>query len=344
MRSMYRHADGMWPNTLALAATVLLYPLAWALMMADALGLNVLGLACMVLSLTWSAYFIHEFAHHSIFKSAAANARWGTLMSWLNGSCYARFDDMRRKHMRHHVERADVITFDLKAFLLQSPPWLRNTVLALEWAYVPAVEFLMRGFVMALPFRRSGKGATTQARLRIVGIALVRWSALALVAWVSVKALLLYAAAVLVFITVLRFADCFQHTYIAYPILDDTPLPKELVRDRQYEQANTYSDVVGVGGGWGQGVLNMVWLNFGFHNAHHESPTVPWYRLPALHRELYAADHAQVITVTELLRSFHVNRVKRVLADDYGEVAPVGAPGRADRFLGAVGVSFLTAV
>lgn len=344
MRSIYRHPDGMWPNTLALAATVLLYPLAWALMMADAWALSLLGWACMVLSLTWSAYFIHEFAHHSIFKSAAANARWGTLMSWLNGSCYARFEDMRRKHMRHHVERADVITFDLKAFLLGASPWLRNTVLALEWAYFPAVEFLMRGFVMALPFRASGKGSTPQARWRIVGIALVRWSVLGLVAWVSMKALWLYVAAVLVFITVLRFADCFQHTYIAYPILDDAPLPKELVRDRVYEQANTYSDVVGVGGGLGLGVLNLFWLNFGFHNAHHESPTVPWYRLPALHRDLYPPGHAQVITVSELLYSFHVNRVKRVLADDYGEVAPVGVPGRADRFLGAVGVSFLTAV
>jgi fatty acid desaturase len=344
VRSLYRHPDGMWPNTLALAATLLLYPTGLALMIAEATGWRLLGLVCMVLSLTWSAYFIHEFAHHSIFKSAATNARWGTLMSWLNGSCYARFDDMRRKHMRHHVERADVITFDVKGFLLQSPSWLRNSVLALEWAYFPAVEFLMRGFVMALPFRRSGKASTAYARLRILGIVLVRFSGLALLAWVSLKALLLYGLAVLIFITVLRFADCFQHTYIAYPILDDTPLPKELVRDRAYEQANTYSDVVGVSSGLGHGVLNMLWLNFGFHNAHHDSPTVPWYRLPELHRKLYPANYAQVITVSELLRSFHVNRVKRILAEDYGEVAPVGAPGRADQFLGAVGVSFLTAV
>ncbi len=344
MQSIYRHSDGTWPNTLALAATLLLYPLGWGLMMAEPLGLNVLGLVCMVLSLTWSAYFIHEFAHHSIFKTAATNARWGTLMSWLNGSCYAKFDDMRRKHMRHHVERADVITFDVKGFLLQSPPWFRNTVLALEWAYFPAIEFLMRGFVMALPFRRAAKGSTTSAKLRILGIALVRFSCLALLAWVSVKAVLLYCLAVLIFITVLRFADCFQHTYIAYPILDDTPLPKELVRDKVYEQANTYSDVVGLSTGLGHGVLNMVWLNFGFHNAHHDSPTVPWYRLPELHRKLYPADYAQVVTVSELLHSFHVNRVKRILADDYGEVAPVGAPGRANQFLGAVGVSFLTAV
>jgi fatty acid desaturase len=149
---------------------------------------------------------------------------------------------------------------------------------------------------------------------------------------------------VLVFITLLRFIDCFQHTYDAYPILDDTPVPKDKLRDRAYEQANTFTDVVSVKSTWFNGLLNMVWLNFGFHNAHHERPTMPWYRLPAYHRELYPTAYAQVITVTELLRSFHINRVKRILADDYGDVATIGTPGRADRFVGAVGVSFLTAV
>jgi fatty acid desaturase len=344
VQSIYRYPDGLWPNTLALAATLLLYPLGLGLMAQDPWGWNLLGVACMVLSLTWSAYFIHEFAHYAIFKNPQVNARWGTLMSWLNGSCYARFDDMRRKHMRHHVERADVITFDAKGYLLQSPAWLRGSVLALEWAYFPAVEFLMRGFVIAMPFLKTAKGDTGAARLRMLGIALLRFSALALLGWLSLKALLLYCLAVLVFITLLRFADCFQHTYIAYPILDDTPLPKELIRDRVYEQANTYSDVVGVGTGPATSVLNMLWLNFGFHNAHHERPTMPWYRLPAYHRALYPVDYAQVVTVADLLRSFHINRVKRILADDYGAVAPVGTPGRANTFLGAVGVSFLTAV
>jgi fatty acid desaturase len=202
----------------------------------------------------------------------------------------------------------------------------------------------MRGFVIAMPFLKSGKGATGAARWRILGIALVRISGLTLLGAVSLKALLLYCVAVLAFITLLRFADCFQHTYIAYPILDDTPLPKELIRDRAYEQANTFSDVVGVGNGRATRILNMLWLNFGFHNAHHERPTMPWYRLPAYHRELYPVDYAQVVTVGNLLRSFHINRVKRILADDYGAVAAVGTPGRADTFLGAVGVSFLTAV
>ncbi len=336
MKPVFRYEDGVWPNVAAIGFTVLGWPVGIALLGQANWLLNALGVLLVAQTLVWSAYFIHEFAHNAIFRTAQANDRWGTLMSWINGSCYASFADMRRKHMRHHVERADVITFDAQAFL-RAHPVVRRVVLALEWAYVPAVEFVMRGYVIALPFMSEHK---KDARARVVVTALVRITALALLGWWSLKALALYFVAFLIFITVLRFADCFQHTYDAYPILDDTPIPKDKLRDRAYEQANTYSDVVSLDAKW----FNLVWLNFGFHNAHHERPTAPWYRLPAFHRELYPDSYPQVITVSELLKSFHINRVKRVLASNYGVVQPPGTPGRADGFLGAVGVSFLTAV
>lgn len=337
MTSVFRYADGVWPNTIALSVTVLGFPLGIWLLGHPHWALNLLGVYLVTQTLVWSAYFIHEFAHLAIFKTQKANERWGAVMSWINGSCYASFADLRRKHMRHHVERADVITFDVQAFLHRSPAWLRNSVLALEWAYIPAVEFIMRGYVVALPFISEAKKS---ARGRIVATAVIRTAAFALLALWSLKALALYAVSYLIFVTLLRFADCFQHTYDAYPILDDTPIPADKVRDRVYEQANTYSDVVSLDARW----LNMIWLNFGFHNAHHERPIAPWYKLPGLHRELYPSDYAQVVTVGELLHSFHINRVKRVLASNYGEVQPPGTPHRADAFLGAVGVSFLTAV
>lgn len=337
MTSVFRYADGIWPNVAALSIIVLGFPVGVWMLGHSNWAFNILGVYLVAQILIWSAYFIHEFAHMAIFKTPQANERWGALMSWFNGSCYARFADLRRKHMRHHVERADVITFDAQAFLRRLPAWLRNTVLALEWAYIPAVEFIMRGYVIALPFISEEKKG---ARGRIVGTAVIRIAVFTLLAFWSLKAMALYAMAYLIFVTALRFADCFQHTYDAYPILDDTPIPADKLRDRVYEQANTYSDVVSVDAKW----LNLVWLNFGFHNAHHERPTAPWYRLPTFHRELYPTDHAQVITVGELLRSFHINRVKRVLASNYGEVQPAGTPHRADGFLGAVGVSFLTAV
>ena len=334
---IFRYPDGVWPNIAALGVTLLGWPAGIAMLVAPAWWINVAGVLLVTLSLIWSAYYIHEFAHQAIFSNPRANERWGTLMSWLNGSCYASFDDMRRKHMRHHVERADVITFDMQGFLRRSPAWFRQSVLALEWAYIPAVELIMHGFVMVLPFRDPER---RDQRLRIALILLVRTAFWLALAWVSVKAVLLYALSYMVFITVLRFADCFQHTYDAYPIANNAPIPDDKVRDRVYEQQHTFSNVVGLDSFW----LNLIWLNFGYHNAHHERPIVPWHQLPALHRKLFAETDPQVIPVRQLLRSFHRNRVSRVLAKDYGEVLPPGVPGRADGFLGAVGVSFLTAV
>jgi len=336
MSGVFRQADGQWPNVLALGGVLLGWPVGIALLGQAAWGWNALGVLLVAQSLVWSAYFIHEFAHHAIFSSPQANERWGVVMSWLNGSCYAPFEALRRKHMRHHVERADVVTFDYQAFLRARPTWQR-VVLALEWAHIPAVEFIMRGFVVSLPFSAQGQRS---ARWRVLGVAAVRLTAWALLAWWSLKALVLYAVAYLLFVHVLRFADCFQHTYDAYPILGDTPVPNDKLRDRAYEQANTYSDVVAVDARW----LNLIWLNFGFHNAHHDRPVAPWYQLPGLHRQLYPQGSAQVLTVRELLRAYHRHRVTRVLAKDYGVVLPAGAPQRADGFVGAVGVSFLTAV
>ena len=340
--STFRYSDGVVQNVLALGLVLLGFPTGVLLLAQPQWALNALGFLLTILTLNWSAYFIHEFAHLAIFKSPATNARWGTLMSWINGSCYARFEDMRKKHMRHHVERADVISLDVRGFLLAAPSWQRNVVLALEWLHFPAVEFIMRGFVISLPFRANTRHQANPARakLRIVGIALIRTAFWVALGWFSTKALLLYFAAYVMFVICLRFADCFQHTYDAHPILDDTPIPADKLRDKAYEQANTFSDFVGLN----STLLNLIWLNFGFHNAHHDRPTLPWYKLPAYHRQIYTRDYAQVITVRELLRSFHINRVKRILASDYGLVQPHAMPGRADHFVGAVGVSFLTAV
>ncbi len=333
----FRYADGIRPNLAALAFVLGGYPLGVALLTAPQWALQATGFVLVTLTLVWSAYFIHEFAHHAIFRTGPANARWGTVMGWINGSCTARFEQLRRKHMRHHVERADVITFDVKAWLLAAPAGVRTAVLVLEWLYVPAVEFIMRGFVIAMPFRA---GQPAAARLRVAGIVAVRVAAFTALGWYRPSALLLYGLAYLLFVTILRFADCFQHTYDAYPILDDAPVPSDKLRDKVYEQANTYSDIVGVDNRW----LNMLWLNFGFHNAHHEKPAMPWHRLPALHRQLYADGCGQVIPVAALFKSFHRHRVDRILAADYGSVHAPGSKGRADDFLGAAGVSFLTAV
>lgn len=333
---LFRNPGGALPNTLALYHTVAGYALGVFLLTVPGWGWNLLGVLLTGHTLIYAAYFIHEFAHQSIFRTAGANHAGGVLMAWITGACYAPFAALRRKHMRHHLDRADVITFDYKAFLHRSPAWVTRVVLALEWAYVPAVEFIMHAYVVLLPFLKKERRAD---RPRVLTVIAVRVTAFAVLGWLAPKAVVLYAIAWMIMLHALRFADAYQHTYDAFAALEGgEAIPADKVRDRDYEQSNTYSNIVSVAHPW----LNLLLLNFSYHNAHHERPIVPWHDLPALHAQLYPGDSRQVLPMSTLLRGYHRDRLKRITSDDYGAVGD--GPGKADGFLGAVGVSFLTAV
>jgi fatty acid desaturase len=194
---------------------------------------------------------------------------------------------------------------------------------------------MMRGMVIGAPFFFHG---TVRDRVRVVVPLAIRIALFVGLALVSVKALILYALAYLIFLTVLRFMDAFQHTYEVFPSHSLAPAPADPRRNRRYEYENTYTNLIAARWPW----LNLLVLNFAYHNAHHARSGEPWYRLPALHRTLYGRNDPQVLRFRDLLASYHRHRVTRVLADDYGSVAATGP--RASTFIGAVGVSFLTAV
>jgi fatty acid desaturase len=166
----------------------------------------------------------------------------------------------------------------------------------------------------------------------------MRIAALACLAVLSLKALLSYAVAFLVFLSALRFMDAFQHTYEVFPSHSLAAAPRDPRRNRRYEYENTYSNLLARRWPW----LNLLVLNFAYHNAHHARPSEPWYRLPALHRRLYGVRDPQVISGRELIRGYHRQRVARVVASTYGSVQTTGQ--RASGFIGAIGVSFLTTV
>lgn len=277
---IFRHADGVLPNSLAITYALSGYGVGLWLMTSSNLAVALLATLWFAHALIIAAYLFHEFAHDTIFARHDTNSWGGVLMTWLTGSCYARYEHLRHKHVRHHVDRADVISLDTKALVQSLHPFMRRSVLLLEWCYVPAIELLMHAFVIMLPFLREERRAD---RKRVTLILLVRGIVFAALAYYSIQALLLYVVAYLIMVTVLRFADAFQHTYDAYAIPESDQMPADKLRDKAYEQANTYSNLVSVRWPW----LNLLILNFPYHNAHHEQLAVPWYRLPALHRKLY---------------------------------------------------------
>jgi fatty acid desaturase len=272
--------------------------------------------------------------HQTVFAAAKPNDALGMLMSWLNGSCLADYGRLKIKHLRHHTDRLDVVTFDYRSVLKRIPGWARQMVLGLEWAYIPVVELMMRGMIVVAPFYYGSTGQRIRTVL-LLALRVALWIGLALV---SIKAVILYALSYLLFLHVLRFMDAFQHTYDVFPSHSLAPAPRDPRRTRRYEYENTFSNLVAVRWRW----LNLLVLNFPYHNAHHTRTGISWYRLPALHRKLYGDQDSQVIPCRDLIVNYHRHRVARVLAEDYGSVS-AGGP-RASGFLGAVGVSFLTAV
>jgi fatty acid desaturase len=336
MRSrLFRYTDGVVPNILAITYVLLGYILGIWLMVSNNLSSALLGTLWFAHAMIIAAYLFHEFAHDTVFTRHKVNNWGGVLMTWLTGSCYARYENLRHKHVRHHVDRADVISLDTKHLIQSFSKPLRQFILFLEWCYIPAVELLMHAFVIALPFLREARRAD---RKRVVIILCLRSAFFATLAYYSMQALLLYTVAYLIMLTVLRFADAFQHTYDAFAILENDKVPNDKSRDKKYEQLNTYSNLVSVR--WP--VLNLLILNFPYHNAHHEQLAVPWYRLPALHNKLYGNTNGQVIPMAKLVFPFHLHRVRRILSNDYGVVDVTART--ADGFIGAVSVSFLTAV
>ncbi len=331
--SLWREPAGALPNTLALGYASIGYIAGFVLMAQSSWVLAVVGVLLIVHAMVIAAYLVHEAAHYTLFAEPAHNHVAGEVMSWIAGGAYASFNRIRHMHLRHHRDRADVTCFDYKTFLRKRPA-LRRMTYVLEWAHVPAVEILMHAQVVVRPFFERSQRAHLP---RAASVLVLRLALLAVLAWISPQAAALYVLAYALLLAVLNFFDAFHHTFDQYFVDAQTPLPMNS-RDRTFEQANTYSNVVSVRHPW----LNLLTLNFGYHNAHHERAATPWYGLPAANRELFGSAPRELLPFAELLRTHHRNRLKRVLDDDYGSVG--SGRGRADGFIGAHGVSFLTVV
>jgi fatty acid desaturase len=330
MAALFRYRDGVVPNLLALGWTFGAYGSGIWLMTRPEWVANAAGVLLTAHGLVISAYLLHDCAHGAVFAKPAANDAMGAALSWLSGACVASYAGIKEKHLRHHADRLDVVTFDYRAILRAAPRPVLSVVLALEWAHLPAIEFLMRLMVIRTAL------ADPQRRGLVAGIIGLRLCLFAALFWISPKALLLYALAYVLFVQVLRFLDAFQHTFEVYVSPTLEPAAPAAWRDRRYEHEHTFSNLISR-----RPWLNLLALNFAYHNIHHARPALPWYQLPAAHAAAYGAGEKQVITCRELLASYHRHRVARVLAEDCGEVRPDG--DRAGGFLGAIGVSFLTA-
>lgn len=330
-RRILRFHDALLPNLAAWTYMMTAYVFGFAAIMAGSPWLNAAGVLLLAHGMVIAAYFIHECAHDSLFMTQRNNRRFGELLLWICGASYSDYEAIRHKHVRHHMDRADIVSFDFRTRLLTYPKLLK-LIRVLEWCYIPALEIMMHALVILLPFVKQNR---RHLRKRVVTVFIARIAFFALLASISWKVLLLYPVAYMLFLTVMRFMDVHQHTYDLYEMLD-RPSGSEVAQyDGAFEKRNTFSNVLSLK----YPRLNLLVLNFSYHNVHHDKQMQPWYRLPALHKKLYGNNETQVLCFAELLKSYHRYRVQRVVNSDATDIDV--RKGRD--FIGVDGVSFLTA-
>jgi fatty acid desaturase len=309
--TILKEPEGLARNGAAVAYAVGGYLLGFAGLFHPSWFVNLPATLLLAHSMVIAAYLIHECGHNLVFGHSRHNAVLGRAMSWLCGASYGTYEDMRYKHFRHHVDNDDVVWFEYDAFF-DRYPLVMKTARALEWVYVPAHDLIMH-FIMVftsfiIPQRRD-------QRVRNLTVIAIRGGIFLLLVIYFPKVALLYAIAYLLLIHVLRFMDMLQHDYPYNPTLFDYTKPPHK-GDHDWEQAHTFSNPISLRFPW----LNLLTLNFGYHNAHHADMNVPWYRLPKLHERLTGNDPVRVIPFKSQLGLYHRNRLLRVhnpQPDDY---------------------------
>lgn len=300
---LIKEREGWLYYGVAVSYAVLGYGSGIAGLFSSVLLVNAAATLLLAHSMTIAAYLIHECGHNVVFHRHRDNATLGRVMSWLCGAAYGTYEDMRYKHFRHHVDNDDVVWFDYDGFFARHP-LVTRFIRVLEWFYIPAHDLLMHGVMIftsfIIPQRRD-------QRVRNVAVILIRGGLFLTAAILFPKVALLYALAYLLMMHILRFMDSVQHDYPYNTTLFETSRAPHK-GDAAWEQEHTFSNTLSLR----FPRLNLLTLNFGYHNAHHANMNLPFYRLPALHAELSGNDPRFVIPFSAQLKLYHNNRISRI--------------------------------
>ena len=336
MEKLFKEPDGIIYNGGAIFYAITGYIIGFFGLFNVNIIINILSSLLLGHAMIIAAYLVHECAHNLVFKKIRLNKFLGRCLNWICGASYGTYEDIQHKHFRHHVDIDDVVWFDYEAFFEKNPKILKLTKI-LEWFYIPAHEFIMHFIMMfssfIIPQRRN-------QRLRNTAVIAIRFPLFVLLVMFFPKVAIFYVFSYILFLTVLRFMDSIQHDYPYNLTLFSSDKP---TRKGQYEweQEHTFSNPHS----FDTEAVNWLTLNFGFHNAHHHNMTVPWYRLPQKHRELFSESPETVVPFLSQLKIFHKNRVKRIYGN-HDEYAPSGKEyliaARKGETIGGNAASFLT--
>ena len=133
----FREPVGLAWHGGAVAYALLAYGFGIAGILHSNLWVNGGAMLLLAHGMTIAAYMVHECGHNTVFRRIRHNEYLGQFLTWICGASYGTFQDIRYKHMRHHVDNDDVVWFDYEKFFLDHPLVLRATR-SLEWLYIQA--------------------------------------------------------------------------------------------------------------------------------------------------------------------------------------------------------------
>lgn len=312
-----RRAHGVWfllaqdaLNYLAIFVTlagfasgvyILLYSTSWPLRIAS------MGLLAYVKILSFLVH--HELAHGNVFKTRSYNQTWGSLIDVVNGAQYWTFEELKRQHIEHHKDKVDYVSFDAPALMKSLPRPIELLLVVLEYFYFPALAYVTHWrsatAVYWHPERR-------HARLRTTLVLLFRTSLYAAMGYINPLGLFLYFLSHNLFINSYRVLDCFSHTFEELPVGSEAP--KGLTA--AYEQNRTVSLMTTRSR---KSLLNILFLNFGYHGAHHVDPSGPWLGYVGIDSMIFdgcGAEMPRHVALADLLVHFHRQRINRIYNEE----------------------------
>ncbi|HLO88320.1 MAG TPA: fatty acid desaturase [Nostocaceae cyanobacterium] len=316
-------------NTIMIIYTLIGHVLGLYLVLSHQIWLNLLGIILISHTSILAALLSHEFMHDTIFHQPKFNYWFGVLMSGINGASYVSFKLLKQQHIDHHHNKVGYDGFSITTWTLSLPSILQALIVALEFCYIPVLSFISRWRSLTVPLIEA---KYQHLRVRIVTVFICRSLFFACLFLIHPWSLLYIFCAHTAMINILRVYDCYHHTFKIIP--QGSAIPK---LEKNYEQKNTFSSLISLKYYW----LNWLFLNYGYHNAHHHKPNANWILLSQINHELYGNSQAHCILFKDLIYWYHKNRINRIFRG-------IGTPKiengqlRIDEFWGVImNISFI---
>lgn len=243
----------------------------------------------------------HECGHGTLFRTRALNTGAGTLMGVLSQVPYIGW---RNVHYEHHKWVGVVDKDPTSAGLLKAQRYSPRMKKLLSLCWKCRLPLAALGGVISAfwlyPMRQWQAGNTRQAMSGLASDLITVSPLVALFITLGMHGVLVYwVPAMLVFYVLFEYINLTHHSGL-YPFLSDThPEPVPLHAQDVHCRTAVMPEWLSL----------VLCYHFNLHTEHHFFPSVPWHRLPALHRSLR---EQQGNTFNDVNMISYINLIRRL--------------------------------